>query len=147
MTRIEKLTRDRSRTIVLMALTFALWQGGDIATKLLQAETDWFLYASFATVIGAVTYAGAALGLFIFQRRVKQANAGSTLNDDWARHIRGQSVQYGFVFLLVAIILMYSASLFWDLAANVVLQSLLLIGVVGTMLAYVWLERKGEGAE
>lgn len=147
MTSIEKLTRDRSRIILLMALTFTLWQGAHIATRLLPEGTSGFVYASITVAVGAVAYVATAIGLWVFQRRVRKANAGCTLNDDWAKHIRAMSMQYGFIFLIGAIALMYAASQFLDLPVIAVLQGLLLIGVVSTLLAYVWLERKGEGAE
>jgi len=147
MTDIEKLIRERGRIIVLMGSTFAIWQGGQIATQLLPKTHGAYGIAAILGGLGAVGYALAALGLWVYYRRVKKARAGCTLQDDWAKHIRGLSIQYGFFYVLGTISLLLAYVQFWTLPSDVILRALLLVAVVSAIFSYVWLERKGEGNE
>lgn len=147
MAEIEKLGRDQTRIITAMAATFALWQGGDIIAQVAAADSPVFIFASAAKVLGAAAYVVSALFLFLFYRRVKKANAAATLRDDWNRLTAGLALQYGFFLLIAAISLLYAVSLFWTLPTLPVLQTLILVGVTGTLLAFAVLQRKGESKE
>ena len=140
---IEKLVRDRTRVILAIGITFAIWQGGHILTQVVDAESSVFFYASIATIVGSITYTLAALALFMFYRRVKKVGAALTLADDWARLTRGLAIQYGFFFLFAAVAVFYAASMFWTLPVTPVLQSLILVGVTVTLLSFVSMQGGG----
>lgn len=144
---IEKLVQDRTRIVIAMAGAFLLWQGGDIVSQIVATDSSLFLYASATKVLGAVVYALSALFLFMFYRRVQKAKAAMTLKDDWNRLTTGLALQYGFVFMIGATALMYAVSMFWALPNTAVLQGLLLVGVTGTLMAFVVLQGKSDDAK
>jgi len=144
MNKIDKLVRDRSRIVLLMALTFAVWQGGQIVAKLIPEIMGAHNIADCVGALGAVAYAISAVFLYIYHRRVKKAKLGCTLNDEWARHVKTTAFQYGFFYMIGATSLLYGASVIWQFPAQPALQTIVVVGVVGTIFAYVWLERKGE---
>lgn len=139
---IEKLVRHQTRIVFAMAVTFALWQGSDIVMQSVATDSFVFVYAGLAKVVGAIAYVISALFLFLFYRRVKRANAAIILRDDWNRLTRGLAIQYGFFFLIGAIALFYAISMFWTLPVLIILQSLLIVGVTGTLMAFVMLQGK-----
>jgi len=145
MSNIEKLVRDRSRIAGLLAITFAVWQCGQIAASIIPETKSANFIAEGIGALGSIAYAVSALYLFIYHRRVKKANLGCTLNDDWARHVRRTAIQYGFFYMIGATSLLFGASVIWQFPAQPALQALMVVGVVSTIFAYVWLERKGEG--
>ncbi|MBL1431214.1 MAG: hypothetical protein COA60_006880 [Robiginitomaculum sp.] len=147
MSDIEKLIRNRSRVTLAMGTTFALWQGGQIITKLVPTTSEAYGLASVIVTLGAIGYALAAIAFWIYFRKVQKANAGCLINDDWARHIRGLAIQYGFFYLLGAIALMYAYVQFWTLPSDIVLQFCILVAVSSTIFSYVWLEKKGDASQ
>jgi len=147
LTEIEKLVRSRSRITLLMAVTFAIWQGGQIASKLMSPEMSLYALASGIGGLGAVAYAISALFLFIYYRRVKKAKLGCTLNDEWAQHVRTKAIQYGFFYMIGATSLLYGASAVWQIPAQPTLQTIIVVGVVSTIFAYIWIEHKGEAEQ
>ena len=144
---IEKLAQNRTRVVISMTIAFVLWQGGDIVAQLSGPNGLLFLISSGTKLIGSVAYAISAFFLFLFYRRVKKANAAATLKDDWNRLTAGLAVQYGFFFLIGAASIMYAASIFWVLSAQVVLQSLILIGVTSSLAAFTLLQHVGSHPE
>jgi len=144
---IEKLIRNRSRVTLAMGTTFALWQGGQIITKLVPATNGAYVPASIIATLGAVGYALAAIMFWVYYRKVQKADAGCLVNDEWAKHVRGLAIQYGFFYLIGAIALMYAYVQFWTLPSDVVLQFCILVAVVSTIFSYVWLERKGDASQ
>ncbi|MBL4616646.1 MAG: hypothetical protein JKY46_03040 [Robiginitomaculum sp.] len=144
---IEKLIRNRGRVILLVAVTFTLWQGGQITTKLVPATNAAYAPASIIATLGAIGYALAAIMFWVYYRKVQKANATCLINDDWAKHVRGLAIQYGFFYLIGAIALMYAYVQFWTLSSDVVLQFCIMVAVVSTIFSYVWLERKGDASQ
>jgi len=130
-----------------MGATFTVWQGGQILTKLLPETSNAYGPALIVGTLGAIGYALAAIGFFVFYRKVQKANAGCTLNDEWAKHIRSLAIQYGFFYQIGATSLMYAFVQFWALPTDAALQAVILTGVIATIFSYVWLERKGDATQ
>lgn len=147
MSTVEKLVQDRTRIILAMGIAFTLWQASHILTQLTDNDSAVYLYASLTTIVGAVAYAITALFLFLYYRRVRIPGVASTLQDDWNKLTTGLSLQYGFFFLIGATALLLAASKFWAMPTTAALQTLLMIGVTGTLFAFVWLQAKGGGSE
>ncbi|WP_427964299.1 hypothetical protein [Altererythrobacter sp.] len=139
----ESLVRDQSRLIYAMAITFALWQAGDILMQMSEVGGSFFHYAGLVKIGGAIAYAISALCFFLLYCRVKKAGAAAILRDDWSRFARGLALQYGFFFLIGTTSLMYAVSMFWPLPILPILQVILTIGVSGTLLAFVILYNQG----
>ena len=147
MSNVEKLARDRTRIVLAMGIAFTLWQASHILTQLTDEGSAVFLSASVATIVGAVGYTITALLLFLYYRRVRITGVASTLTDDWNKLTTGLSLQYGFFFLMGATALLLGASMFWALPTTAALQTLLMIGVTGTLFAFTWLQTKGGNGE
>ncbi|MCF6292160.1 MAG: hypothetical protein L3J04_02070 [Robiginitomaculum sp.] len=147
MPNIEKLIRSRGRVILIVGVTFALWQGGQIITKLVPITNAAYGPASIISLLGAIGYALAAIMFWVYYRKVQKANAGCLIDDDWAKHVRGLAIQYGFFYLIGAISLMYAYVQFWTLQSDVVLQFCIMVAVVSTIFSYVWLEKKGDASQ
>ncbi len=143
MIEIDKLIRSRNRITLLTAITFAIWQGGQIMTRLMNPEMAGYGFTVIANTAGALAFVAAALMTYMLQRRVKKERIAETLNDEWTEHVRAKAFQFGFSALMVSTILLYIASIYVQLPAQSALQSLIVVGVVSTIFAFVWVEHKG----
>lgn len=144
MSDIDKLVRNRSRILVLVGVVFTLWQGGDVAVKLLPAQSALLSIANTSVAAGSIMWVIAMLALVLFQFQVRRANAVAVLEDDWSRHIRNKAKQAGFAWTIISIVIAFIIGKFIDLPSDPVLQGLILIGVVSTIFSYVWYEGRVE---
>ncbi len=142
---IDTLTAQRQKLLLVAALGFALWQGGQLLEKLFPNDDTTHAIALVMTLAGAFQWAACSFGFIHFSRKAKPEM--EALNDELTCLNRRKSYTFGYVLLMGAISLLFAVNVilaqttFPALNADIVIHSLLIIGIVLPILYFVWLER------
>ncbi len=149
MDNIEKLERQRNLVLSSAAISFLVWQGATLGLDLLGPPPGLAPAALFplqlALIAGAVAWAGSMLFLLSFQRKVKQAGAGSVMRDELFLRNRALATMYGYVGMLAAAALLLAAATFVEFRAMIAIRTILIAGVFTPLIALALLGRETVG--
>ncbi|MBL4871265.1 MAG: hypothetical protein JKX72_09960 [Robiginitomaculum sp.] len=142
---IDKLIMQRQKLLLMAALGFALWQGGQLLTKIAPNDDTANAIALAMTLAGAFQWAACSFGFIHFSRKAKPEM--EALNDELTCLNRRKAYTFGYVLLMGVISLLFAVNAilaqtsFPALNADIVIHSFFIIGIVLPILYFVWLER------
>lgn len=148
---INKLIRQRDRTLGLAALSFLLWQGAQLAQDVV-LDQGWNgephdLIIQVTLLVGALGWAAASFLFLLYASKVSRTKTQSVIQDELFCHNQRIAIRTGFMVLIGAISLLLAADLLIDFSATIAIRSLLIIGIFTPLATFVLLGRGGDGDE
>ncbi|WP_323762494.1 hypothetical protein [Maricaulis sp.] len=148
---INKLIRQRDRTLGLAALSFLLWQGAQLAQDIVR-DQGWSgepqdLIIQITLLVGAVGWAVASFLFLLYASKVSRTKSQSVIQDELFCHNQRIAIRTGFMVLIGAISLLLAADLLIDFSATIAIRALLIIGIFTPLATFVLLGRGGDGDE
>lgn len=143
MSDVDKLSARRRWLLVIMGLSFLIWQVSDleIAGQAGGALQDGI---SAAGLVGALVWIGALVALLLTFKRGQLAKpVRDALEDELVRANRRTAFAIGYGVMIVAAAGLFVLSIFVDIIAKDALNGVLVAGIVGPMFAFAWLEGRG----
>ncbi|WP_417486488.1 hypothetical protein [Maricaulis sp.] len=148
---INKLIRQRDRTLGLAALSFLLWQGAqlaqDIALELGWSDAPQNLFILIPLLVGAIGWAAASVLFLLYASKVSRTRTQSVIQDELFCHNQRIAIRTGFMVLIGAISLLLAADLLIDFSATIAIRALLIIGIFTPLATFVLLGRGDDGDE
>ena len=140
---INKLIRQRDMTLSLAALSFVVWQGGQLAEDLV-AERGWSggepnLVIVFSVLIGAIGWALASFLFLVYAGRVSKAKVQSVLQDELFDQHKRTALRIGYMALIAAIAALLAADMFVTFSAEIAIRALLIVGISVPLITFVLL--------
>ena len=140
---INKLIRQRDMTLSLAALSFVVWQGGQLAEDLV-AERGWGggepnLVIVFSVLIGAIGWALASFLFLVYAGRVSKAKVQSVLQDELFDQHKRTALRIGYMALIAAIAALLAADMFVTFSAEIAIRALLIVGISVPLITFVLL--------
>lgn len=148
---INKLIRQRDRTLGLAALSFLLWQGAQLAQDVV-LDQGWNgephdLIIQVTLLVGALGWAAASFLFLLYASKVSRTKTQSVIQDELFCHNQRIAIRTGFMVLIGAISLLLAADLLIDFSATIAIRSLLIIGIFTPLATFVLLGRGDDGDE
>lgn len=148
---INKLIRQRDRTLGLAALSFLLWQGAQLAQDVV-LDQGWNgephdLIIQVTLLVGALGWVAASFLFLLYASKVSRTKTQSVIQDELFCHNQRIAIRTGFMVLIGAISLLLAADLLIDFSATIAIRSLLIIGIFTPLATFVLLGRGGDGDE
>ena len=145
---INKLIRQRDMTLSLAALSFVVWQGGQLAEDLV-AERGWGggepnLVIVFSVLIGAIGWALASFLFLVYAGRVSKAKVQSVLQDELFDQHKRTALRIGYMALIAAIAALLAADMFVTFSAEIAIRALLIVGISVPLITFVLLSTGGD---
>lgn len=145
---INKLIRQRDMTLSLAALSFVIWQGGQLADDLV-VERGWGgdepnLIIVLSVLIGAIGWAFASIMFLVYAGRVSREKVQSVLQDELFDHHKRTAVRIGYIALIASIAALLAADLFVAFSAEIAIRSLLIVGISVPLVTFVLLSMGGD---
>lgn len=145
---INKLIRQRDMTLSLAALSFVVWQGGQLAEDLV-AERGWGggepnLVIVFSVLIGAIGWALASFLFLVYAGRVSKARVQSVLQDELFDQHKRTALRIGYMALIAAIAALLAADMFVTFSAEIAIRALLIVGISVPLITFVLLSTGGD---
>jgi len=147
MNTINKLIRQRDMTLSLAALSFVVWQGGQLAEDVV-AERGWGgdepnLIIVLAVLLGAIGWALASFLFLVYAGRVSKAKVQSVLQDELFEQHKRSALRIGYMALIASIAALLAADLFVSFSAEIAIRALLIVGIAVPLATFVILSSSG----
>ncbi|MBO6797732.1 hypothetical protein [Maricaulis sp.] len=145
---INKLIRQRDMTLSLAALSFVVWQGGQLAEDLV-VERGWGgdepnLVIVFSVLIGAIGWALASFMFLVYAGRVSKAKVQSVLQDELFDQHKRIALRIGYMALIGAIAALLAVDMFVTFSAEIAIRALLIVGISVPLITFVLLSMGGD---
>ena len=143
MTDIEKLSERRRWLLVVLGVSFLIWQLMDL--EIVGAAGPGFQVAiMIAGTLAALVWI-AALGILLlnFRKRQSADPAREALEDELVRANRRTAFAAGYGAMMLVAAGLFIASIFQDVITKDALNAVLVAGIVTPLFAFAWLEGRG----
>ena len=146
---VTKLIRQRDMTLSLAALSFVIWQGGQLAEDVV-AQFGWGngepnLVIVFSVLVGAIGWAGASFMFLIYAGRVSKAKVQSVIQDELFDQHKRTALRIGYLALIAAISALLAADMFVSFSAEIAIRALLIVGIAVPLGTFVLLSTGEDG--
>jgi hypothetical protein len=141
MDEITRLIRQRNRTLALAAMSFVIWQGGQLADEIVKAHA-WGgdpqdLVIVFSILVGAVGWAISSVLFLLYASKVTRTKTQSIIQDELFCHHQRMAFRSGYLALIVSISALMALDLLVEFSASIAIRSLLIVGIAVPLVTFV----------
>jgi len=139
---VDELVVFRARMLLFAAFSMALWQGGWLATDIVQKSSVYAMIFTIITITGAICWLITTALFLKFNREMKTLNACDALHDELTQQNRNLSIFKSYFCLLGLIWLSIPLMNWWHWDSFFVLRGVAMIALVMPMLFFAIAELK-----
>ncbi|WP_300378121.1 hypothetical protein [Henriciella sp.] len=139
----EKLSERRRWLLVLLGLSFLVWQLTDLEITE-SVQTAWRGPVLATGLVASLIWISALILLLLnFRKRAMTSISHEILEDELVRANRRSAFAVGYGMMMLAAAVCFIVTRYADLTAKDAVNIILVAGIVMPMFAFAWLEGRG----
>jgi hypothetical protein len=148
MDEVNKLIGQRNTMLTWTAITFSLWQGGQLLDEIVSLG-GWDsemtnLVIPLVVLIGALGWVVSMVMMLNYASKLGRSRKQAVIQDEAFNLDQAKALRWGYLTLIVMISLLMAADLIIDFSASIAIRILLIVGISVPLLAFAALNRAEE---
>jgi hypothetical protein len=145
MDEVNKLIGQRNTMLVWTAVTFTLWQGGQLFDEIV-VQAGWDSEATnvmipFVVLIGSLGWVVSMVMMLNYASKLGRSRKQAVIQDEAYKVDQAKAFRWAYLALIVTISLLLAADLMIEFSASIAIRILLIVGISVPLLAFASLNR------
>jgi hypothetical protein len=140
MDEVNKLIGQRNTMLVWTAITFSMWQGGQLLDEIVGLG-GWDnevtnLVIPFVVLIGALGWVVSMLMMLNYASKLGQSRKQAVIQDEAFNVDQAKALRLGYMTLIATVSVLMAADLMIHFSASIAIRILLIVGISVPLLAF-----------